>query len=205
MKKDTGAMREMVSRFLVPVSRVSYRILCDRIDSESVTISLFLDLWNSPDSFQGPLPIDRELIRRTCRMCRIRLLRRRLLMIFSINPDIYVSSVPVVPGADDFIARKTWAVYCRAARNYTDRQKVIFTLCELEGYTPSETSMITDYPVNRILDDLEEARSLLKEELDIFGRMDDYISYVGFLRKVQDQLTDSVRLQRCILDRKEFK
>ena len=65
--------------------------------------------------------------------------------------------------------------------------------------------MITDYPVSRILDDLEEARVMLKDELDIFGRMDDYISYLGFLRKIQDQLTDTLRLQRCILDRTEFK
>ena len=65
--------------------------------------------------------------------------------------------------------------------------------------------MITDYPVSRILDDLEEARVMLKDELDIFGRMDDYISYLGFLRKIQDQLTDTLRLQRCILGRTEFK
>lgn len=205
VKKDMGAMREMISRFMVPVSRISYRILCDRLDSESVTISLFMNLWSSPESFNSQLSLDYEIIRRTCRMCRVRLLRRRLLMLLSINPDIYVSSVPVVPGADDFLARKTWAIYCRAARNYTDRQKIIFTLCELEEYSPSEISMITDYPVSRILDDLEEARVMLKDELDIFGRMDDYISYLGFLRKIQDQLTDTLRLQRCILDRTEFK
>lgn len=204
MKKDVGMMREVISRFVVPVSRISYRILCDRVDSESVTISLFLNLWKSPESFCSTLPIERELIRRTCQMCRVRLLRRRLMMILSIDPGIYMSSVPVVPGADDFIARKTWVIYCRAAKNYTISQKVIFTLCELEGYTPSETSMITEYPLSRILDELEEARSILKDELDIFGRMDDYIAYVGFLRKVQDQLADSVRLQRCILDRPEF-
>ena len=146
---------DIISRYLASVSRISYRILCDRMDSESVTLALFTMIWNDPQSFNGTIPIDHMVVRRTCSLCRHRLLRRKFLRLFSINPEVYISAVPVVPG-------------------------------------------IIGIGVSRVDKDLEDARNKLRDELDYFGRMNDYSLYIGFLRKVRDQLTDTIRLQRCI-------
>lgn len=197
--RDPRFMNGIVSRFLKPVSRISYRILCDRMDSESVTISLFIHIWNHPETFDCEDPLEDIVVRQTCRLCRLRLLRRRLLLFFSVNPAVYVSAVPVVPGADDFISRQAWTLYCRAARHYSDRQRIVFTLCELEGYAVGKTSQITGMSVAQVKEALSSSRELLSDELDRFGRMSDYIAYIGFLRKVEDQLTDTVRLKRIIL------
>ena len=48
-------------------------------------------------------------------------------------------------------------------------------------------------------DALTQAREAVREELEHYGRMSDYDAYVGFLRKVEDQLTDRVGLQRRIM------
>lgn len=192
------ALDDIISRYLAPVSRISYRILCDRMDSEYVTLALFTMMWNEPQSFKGSIPLDQMVIRRTCSLCRQRLVRRMLLSLFSIDPQVYVSAVPVVPGAEDFISRQAWTLYCRAAGSYSDRQRIVFTLCELEGYTVEKTAEIAGLVASRVDRDLEDARNKLRDELDQFGRMNDYSAYIGFLRKVRDQLTDTVRLQRCI-------
>ena len=189
---------DIISRYLASVSRISYRILCDRMDSESVTLALFTMIWNEPQSFNGTIPIDHMVVRRTCSLCRHRLLRRKFLRLFSINPEVYISAVPVVPGAEDFISRQAWTLYCRTVENYSDRQRVVFSLCELEGYTAGQAAEIIGIGVSRVNKDLEEARNKLRDELDYFGRMNDYSLYIGFLRKVRDQLTDTIRLQRCI-------
>lgn len=189
---------DIIARYLAPVSRISYRILCDRMDSESVTLALFTMIWNQPRFFNGTIPLDQMVVRRTCSLCRHRLLRRKFLRLFSINPEVYISAVPVVPGAEDFISRQAWTLYCRAAQSYSDRQRVVFSLCELEGYTVGQAAEIIGSGVSRVDKDLEDARNLLRYELDHFGRMNDYSAYIGFLRKVRDQLTDTTRLQRCI-------
>ena len=189
---------DIISRYLASVSRISYRILCDRMDSESVTLALFTMIWNDPQSFNGTIPIDHMVVRRTCSLCRHRLLRRKFLRLFSINPEVYISAVPVVPGAEDFISRQAWTLYCRAVESYSDRQRVVFSLCELEGYTIGQVAEIIGIGVSRVDKDLEDARNKLRDELDYFGRMNDYSLYIGFLRKVRDQLTDTIRLQRCI-------
>lgn len=190
--------REMTDRYLALVSRTSYRILCDRVDSEYVTCSVFISLWNDQVG-SGNSEISREMILyRTCRFCRRRLFRRRILRLFSINPDIFVKTYPAVSSADDYVARQAWAVYCRAADNYSDRERIVFTLYELEGLDTEEVMRITSLAKTSVEDALEDARIKVREELDHYGRIDDYDAYIGFLRKIQDQLTDFARLKHRI-------
>ena len=44
-------MTEIMEKYLSLVSRTSYRILCDRKDSEFVTVTLFVNLSKRTDSF----------------------------------------------------------------------------------------------------------------------------------------------------------
>lgn len=55
------------------------------------------------------------------------------------------------------------------------------------------------FPINADVS-LENARSRIREELDLYGRQQEYASYVAVLRKVEDQLADNVMLKRLILD-----
>lgn len=192
------AFKEILNRYLPLVSRTSYRIMCDRTDSETVTKSVFLSLWRDPDSFKGR--VYDELLTRTCRICRIQLLKRNLFTILSLNPDVFVFSAPSVPSADEYIARKAWEVFCRASGNCSGTQRVIYTLCELECLPHDTAASVGRILPSHVRPALEQARENVRIELDHYGRMDDYDSYVGFLRKVEDQLTDVVRLQKSILD-----
>ena len=50
-----------------------------------------------------------------------------------------------------------------------------------------------------VADALNDAREAVMMQLEHYGRMSDYAAYVGFLRRVEDQLTDRVGLQRRIM------
>lgn len=104
-----------------------------------------------------------------------------------------------MPSADEYIARQAWEVFCRASQNCSDRQRILYTLHELEGLSVSASARVGRCLVFAAEEALDVARRRVKEELDAYGRMDDYISYVGFLRKVEDQLTDKTRLQSNIM------
>ena len=198
-KGRINALKDLMDLYLPLVSRTSYRIMCDRSDSEHITRAVFLSLWRNPESCFSPASIRTHLLKMTCRHCRWRLLRRRILSLISVNPDIYVIHSPQAASADEYAARQAWEIFCRASRNCSDRQRVIYTLCELEGISMKQVlsaGIMLDIAVG---DSLEAARQAVKVELDHFGRMNDYNAYVSFLRKVEDQLTDKVKLQRDIL------
>lgn len=193
------AFRKLTTEYIPLVSRTSYRILCDRSDSDYVTREVFVSLWHDPLFYMVGESLEAELIRKTCHLCRMRLLRRKLYRIFSVQPAIFVISSPVEPSVDEFIARQTWEIFCRASLNCTDRERIVYVLCELEGMSVHSVAQAGNFLEFTVTESLAQARRKVGEELDRYGRMDDYIAYVGFLRKVQDQLTDRVRLQNSIM------
>ena len=191
-------MEEIMEKYLSLVSRTSYRILCDRKDSEFVTVTLFVRLSKRTGSFREGVS-EQQILREACRLCRRRLIRRRLLSLLSIGPEVYVINTPTVPTAEAYVARQAWEVFCRAARNCAGRDLVVYALCELEGLSYPEASSICRYPLRSIEMSIRNVRFKVMEELDHYGRISDYNAYIGFIRKVKDQLTDEVVLQRKIL------
>ena len=194
-----NAFKDIMDVYLPLVSRTSYRIMCDRSDSEQITRSVFLSFWKNPCTSHSSISIRAYLLKRTCLYCRWRLIRRRMLSLISLNPEIYVIHSPVAASADEYVARQAWEVFCRASGNCSDRQRIIYTLCELEGLTIQQilsSGIMLDFYVGESLD---AARRAVIEELDHYGRINDYNAYVSFLRKVEDQLTDKLKLQRDIL------
>lgn len=199
MHGSVPAFKKLITEYIPLVSRTSYRIMCDREDGEYVTREVFVSLWHDPLSYMEAESLYGAFLNRTCTICRRRLARRRLYMLFSIHPDLFVISSPSVPSADEYIARQAWEVFCRASRNCSDRQRIIYALHELEGLSVADSAKAGGYLEFAAEAALDAARRRVKEELDVYGRMDDYISYVGFLRKVEDQLTDKTRLLRNIM------
>ena len=192
------AFKEIVMRYLPVVSRTSYRIMCDRTDSEDITKSVFLSLWRKPGHFEGH--VFEELLSMTCRQSRIRLLRRSIFSIIYINQEVFIFSAQIFPSEDEYVARKVWEVFCRASDNCSGIQRVAYALCEMEGLSRDVASSVGKIIPSHLDEALELAREKVRQELDCYGRIEDYDSYVAFLRRVKDQLTDCVRLQVKIMD-----
>jgi DNA-directed RNA polymerase specialized sigma24 family protein len=198
-RSSLEAFSELLDVYVPLVSRTSYRIMCDRADSEFITVSVMLSMWNDRMSFRDDMPLMQELLRRTCRACRRRLFRRRILMLMSIDPDVFVAASPVVPSYDEYIARQAWQIYCRASADFSDRQRFAYTLCELGGLSLASAAEGRGFRVSNLHAALAEARAAVKEGLAMYGKIGDYEAYVGFLRRVKDQLTDKVGLKRRIM------
>jgi DNA-directed RNA polymerase specialized sigma24 family protein len=124
---------------------------------------------------------------------------RKLYDIFSVRPDIFVVQTSPGVSRDEYIARQVWEVFCRASSHCTDRQRIVYSLHELEGVPLSETAEVAYYLPFTVEEALEEARSSVKEELDRYGRISDYNSYVGYLRNIDNQLIDRSKLMNNIM------
>ena len=166
------ALKRVMDIYMPMVSRISYRILCDRPESEEVTQEVFIDVWRKASCFDGRYSLSAWLCRITCNLCFRRLRMRHFMEVFSSRQYVYEYSAPLAESPeDDFITKETWAIFCRASQVLTSRQRAVFTLMELEGLTPEETAAATGLTLAQVDIDLQVARKYIRKELERYGKV----------------------------------
>ena len=166
------ALSIVLDRYMQMVSRTSYRILCDRGDSEDVTQEVFIKVWRNASGFDGRYSLSTWIYRITCNLCYDRLRRRRVRSLLSIAPSVYETSAPVaLSPEEDFITKETWEIFCRASRNLSPKQRTVFTLRDLEGLDTEEVKAVTGLTSDQIKSNLHIARKKIRQELEQYGKV----------------------------------
>jgi RNA polymerase sigma-70 factor (ECF subfamily) len=181
-----NAMKYLKDCYQDLISRIAFRIMCDRKDSNVVVQDVFNYVRTDSKAFDGSLSLRNWLLSQTCRYARIRLARRRIMYIFGERPGLYVTSAPKVQDYDDYVTTQAWELYCRTVGEFNVNQRILFALCTLEGMSEYEASLITGVSGRRICSLLDDAEAKFRKELRLYGKQDEYYSYIGFLRKVAD-------------------
>ncbi len=193
------AFEELMDRYLDLVSRTSFRIMCDRRDSEYVTVRVFLSLWHDVLDYDDTFTLGEWLLRKTCHFCRLRITRRHILNIFGVVNDVFVNVSPKADDEDDYVTKQAWELHCKVSAHMTVRQSAVYAMCVLDGMSEDTVAKImgmTGYRIGTVLDRAEEK---VRSELKYYGRDKDYCRYNAFLRKVADSLTDMDRLKKMIV------
>lgn len=193
------AFNELIDRYVDIVSRNSFRILCDREDSEYVIRRVFVSLWNDVLNYDDRFSMTEWLLRKVCLYSRIRIARNRVLRLFGVQNDVFVNASPKVDDVDDYLTKQAWELYCRASAHMTPMQGAVYSLCALEGIQEERVAQIIGMSVRSVSMALKRAEEKVLDELGHWGRKDDLERFKGFLRKVSDSLTDSDRLRKEIL------
>lgn len=196
---DIRAMKHLMDRYLDLISRTSFRILCDRKDSEAVTVDVFVHVWNYSEKYDGKISLRLWLLGLTDRYSRLRMVRRKIMYIFGQRPDLFVTSAPKAPAYDDYVTKQAWELYCRTSVKLSARQRVLFTLCVLEELSLDDASVAVRLSKKRIESLLADAESKIRKKLRQYGKADDYDRYVGFLRVVAEGFVEHDKLKRFIL------
>lgn len=192
------AYSQILSRYMELVSRTSFRILCDRVDSESVTVQVFVSLWKNVFDYDDRFSLGEWLLRKVCIYSRMRILRRRFFSLFGIENDVFVRASPVVDNEDDYLVKQAWELFCRASVHMTPLQRSAYSLCVLEGIDNETAAKITGFQPFRIAFAVQGASEKVRSELRHFKKEGDYDKYVYFLKAVAESLTDHNKLMQEI-------
>lgn len=192
------AYSEILSRYMELVSRTSFRILCDRVDSESVTVQVFVSLWKNVFDYDDRFSLGEWLLRKVCSYCRIRIFRRRFFRLFGIENDVFVRASPVVDNEDDYLVKQAWELFCRASVHMTPLQRAAYSLCVLEKIDKETAAKIIGFSSFRIGLAVQRASEKVRSELRNFKKEGDYDRYVYFLKAVAESLTDHNKLMKEI-------
>lgn len=193
------ALEELTRRYLGVVSRTTFRILCDRIDSEQVTVQVFASVWHDVLDYDDKYTVEEWILRKTCLYSRIRIMRRRILRIFGVINDVFVRVSPKAENEDDYVTKQAWQLHCRATTHMTPLQSVVYALCVLECIPQEKVATITGMTGFRIGVAMSRAEDKVRAELKDYGKTDYYDSYNDFLRKVADSMTDMAKLNKMII------
>ena len=166
------ALNMVLDRYMLMVSRASYRILCDRDDSEDITREVFVRVWTKASDFDGRCKLSIWIYHIICNLCLSRLRWRRVLSVLSITPPLYELSAPLaISPEEDFVTKETWEIFCRASQHLSPIQRTVYTLIDLEGLDMEDVEAITGLAEDQIKGNLRMARKKIRQELERYGKV----------------------------------
>ncbi len=166
------AMEVLMDRYLPMVSRISYRILCDIPESGEVARDVFVEVWKTARLYDFRTSVSVWICRIVYRLCRLHLLKLRILDMISGHQSVYETSAPApISPEEDFNTKETWGIYCRAARFLSTKEIAAFVFIELEEMPVADVSRIMRMNSGSVRENLLAARGKIKEELKKYGKV----------------------------------
>ena len=166
---DKAAFREVVQSYQRMVFSLSLKMLADEEEAKDVVQETFIRVWQGIRSYDPQKPFRTWLYTIATRLCLDRLKRQK----------------PVVPLPDDErmlhrfasddnsqrqMENAEWAAIVRLlAEGLSEKQRIAFTLCQLEGLSLQEAEEMTDMDARQLKSNLYVARQTIRKRLKDLG------------------------------------
>lgn len=156
---DQRAYREMVDRYLAPITRFAQRVLGDASEAEEVAQETFLRLWTQAASFTPRARAKTWLYRIARNQCIDRLRKRR-------GANAELDEVRGEDRPSQLLHRKETAEQVdRALQALPERQRAAITLVHYEGLEGAEACEILEVSTEALESLLARGRRSLREQL----------------------------------------
>jgi RNA polymerase sigma-70 factor, ECF subfamily len=155
---DVSAFDALVAAYMRPAFQVAYRVVGHREDAEDLLQESFLAAYQYLDSFDVERPfgpwLNRIVLNRGANLRRSRTRRQT-------EPE--VDAVSPTPSALEQSTRtEARELLTRALATLSERQRVIVTLCDVDGLTSTEIGERLDLAPGTVRWHLHEARRVLR-------------------------------------------
>lgn len=168
-KNDTAALARLVSEFQEMVFRLAFRLLCDEDEARDMVQETFVKIWLSIDKFDGSCRFSTWIYKIACNTCydRLRALRRLP------STDVFEEAAMAGRGMksdediEERLANKELGdLILRFTEELTPKQKLVFTLRDIEGLEVPEVVAITGMCADKIKYNLYQARKQIRMKMN---------------------------------------
>ena len=161
---DVGAFDALVAAYMRPAFQVAYRVVGHREDAEDLLQESFLAAYQYLDSFDVERPfgpwLNRIVVNRGANLRRSRTRRQT-------EPE--VDAVSMAPSAlDESTRTEARELLTRALATLSERQRLIVTLCDVDGLTSTEIGERLELAPGTVRWHLHEARRVLRGALSSY-------------------------------------
>jgi RNA polymerase sigma-70 factor (ECF subfamily) len=147
---------------------VAFRLLCNDYETEETVQEAFIRVWKHLDDFNPDMQFRTWLYKIVVNLCYDRMKAAKITN--AIQPDLESSFLLNLPSSENIeagiINRETAQIIRYLTANLTPKQRLVFTLVELEGLTSTEVVEISGLTPEKIKSNLYCARQVIRKKLE---------------------------------------
>lgn len=166
-KNDARAFRKLVEAHQSMIYTLAYRLLCNDEDAKDIVQETFIKVWKHLDRFNTEFKFSTWLYSIAAHMCYDKL--RKVKQIY--NLSLYDQNI-----IQEFISQENIEqtvinaelsnIISSLTRDLTPKQKLVFTLSDLEGLEVEEIISITGLSAGKIKSNLYLARQYIRKKIE---------------------------------------
>ena len=166
---DEEAMKVLVHRYWPLVFRTSLRIVCDRHEAEDISQEVFIRVWKSAGRFDRNGSITAWIYRITCNRATDILRKKKIFPSYKKKQDETSRADSETSPEEGLIASEEWKIFTEASGMLSPKQRIIFTLKEIEGLDTPAVTQITGLDADSIKSNLYHARKKICRILEKYN------------------------------------
>jgi RNA polymerase sigma-70 factor (ECF subfamily) len=166
---DKEAFRWVVETHQRLIFSLALKMLCDEEEAKDMVQETFIRVWQSISSYDLRTTFSTWVYTIASRLCIDRLKRARRIVAL---PDDELALRRFASDGDNQLAleNKEWVSIVRTiAGGLSDKQRLVFTLCQLEGLSSAEVEQITGLDARQVKSNLYVARQTIRKRLTDLG------------------------------------
>ena len=166
---DREAFRWVVQTHQRMIFSLALKMLCDEEEAKDMVQETFIRVWQSIRSFDSQKTFSTWVYTIASRLCIDRLKRAR--KVVALPEDELVLRRFASDGDEQLsLENKEWVSIVKTlAESLSDKQRLVFTLCQLEGLPSAEVEQITGLDVRQVKSNLYVGRQTIRKRLNDLG------------------------------------
>lgn len=166
---DKDAFRWVVQTHQRMIFSLALKMLCDEEEAKDMVQETFIRVWQSIKGFDTQKTFSTWVYTIASRLCIDRLKRAR--KVVALPEDELVLRRFASDGDEQLsLENKEWVSIVKTlAESLSDKQRLVFTLCQLEGLPSAEVEQITGLDARQVKSNLYVARQTIRKRLNDLG------------------------------------
>ncbi len=170
-QKDQQAFKQLVVFYQNYAFQLAYRLICNADDARDIVQEAFLRVWKNIENYKMEVQFTTWLYKIVCNLSfdYLKSKKRRNNISFDQLPNIGLNSIAASSLEEELSNQVLARIIEAMANNLTPKQRIIFTLRDLQGLEIAEIKKILNINAENIKSNLYYARKNIREKLIIMN------------------------------------
>ena len=166
---DRDAFRCVVQTHQRMLFSLALKMLCDEEEAKDMVQETFIRVWQSIRNYNPEKPFTTWIYTIASRLCLDRLKRAKRITAMP-EDELVVRRFASDSDSQRVLENQEWVALVRTmAEGLSDKQRLVFTLCQLEGLSSEEAQEITGLDARQVKSNLYVARQTIRKRLIDLG------------------------------------
>ena len=144
-------------------------MLCDEEEAKDMVQETLIRVWQSIRTYNPEKPFTTWIYTIASRLCLDRLKRMSRIVAMP-DDELVVRRFATESDSQRVLENQEWVSIVRTmAEGLSDKQRLVFTLCQLEGLSSEEAQEITGLDARQVKSNLYVARQTIRKRLTALG------------------------------------